>query len=222
MIKKSSILITLFLLLCSFSFSDYFSKKTYSYQNKKNNKITKTNITFSTKDDLILILKTSSKEETSIKYQKDYELLSYINKIENENTLFNLIRKNNNLICQGRIRNNKLYSSYRLGRNNWVQDFNFGFTSFLQSKKNIYKFIMINPNDFTKNEMIATKQNIETININNEKYSSQKIKVTLRGFRSHFWKAEIWFDTKTNNLLKYVSNEGPGTANIVTTLINFK
>ena len=46
--------------------------------------------------------------------------------------------------------------------------------------------------------------------INNTKDNAQHLTVTLQGFKSHFWKADIWYDLKSKDLLKYVSDEGPG------------
>lgn len=219
---KKSFLIFLFIALCSFSFTSYFTKKSYEYNNKVNNQNTKTNIILSKKDSDILISKSTEKDNTSLKYNKDYKLLNLSYKSDKKSTSYNFVNKNNLLICTGIINNKKINKSYKLSNKIWVQDFNFGLIPFLESKKKEFKFYMLNPDDFSKNNMIATKLNITNIKINNENYLAQKIKVTLKGFKSHFWKAEIYFDTKTFDLIKYVSDEGPGTPTIITTLLETK
>jgi hypothetical protein len=219
---KRLLLLFLFIGLCSFSFSDYFTKKSFVYNNKVNNQNTKSNIILSKKNENILISKSTDKDYTSLKYTKDYKLLNLSFKSENKTKTYEFINKNNLLLCSGVIDNKKINKSYKLSNKIWVQDFTFGLTPFLESNKKEFKFYMLNPDDFSKNNMIATKLDISNIKVGNKNYLAQKIKVTLRGFKSHFWKAEIYFDTKTFDLIKYTSDEGPGTSTIVTTLLEIQ
>jgi hypothetical protein len=219
---KKILLPFLFLTLSSFSFSDFFTKKSFIYNNKVNNQNTTSNILLSKKDANILITKSTDKDYTSLQYTKDYKLLNLSFKSENKAKTYEFINMNNLLVCSGVIGNKKINKSYKLSNKTWVQDFTFGLTPFLESKKKEFKFFILNPDDFSKNNMIATKLNISNIKINNKNFLAQKVNVTLRGFKSHFWKAEIYFDTKTHDLLKYISDEGPGTPTIVTTLLEIK
>ena len=59
--------------------------------------------------------------------------------------------------------------------------------------------------------MIATKDYVEDLSINGKSYKAQKLKITLQGFKKRFWKAEVWYDLQTLELLRYKANEGPGT-----------
>jgi len=53
-------------------------------------------------------------------------------------------------------------------------------------------------------------------------YRAQKVKVTLDGFYKKFWKAELWYDTKSHNLLYYKANEGPSTPYTILTIKELK
>ena len=70
--------------------------------------------------------------------------------------------------------------------------------------------------------MVAVKESNENIKINNENRPTKKVKITLQGIKKFFWSAQLWYDEKTNDLLKYVANEGPGTPTSTITLIKVK
>jgi hypothetical protein len=68
--------------------------------------------------------------------------------------------------------------------------------------------------------MVAKKQGIEKLTIKEKTYDALEVVVTLQGFKSMFWKAQVWYDVKTNDLLQYKSNEGPHTPTTTVTLIS--
>ncbi len=208
----------IFLLLCSFSVTDYFSKKTLIYIETKNNRENKIHWTIKTKDKNIIIEKTSYEGTSDFSYLPDYVLKDYTFKAAEENTHYTFTLENNTLNAQGIYRGKKMHRSFNLKNDRWIQDFNFGFHTFLDAKDREYNFIIINPSNFTINDMIAIKQNIETLKIGNTTYKTQKMIITLPGFKGHFWKAHAWFDLETKDLVKYKANEGPGTPTTVTTL----
>ncbi len=92
-----------------------------------------------------------------------------------------------------------------------MQEFVFGFKDFLVSNDREYKFEILNPQDLDMHDMIAIKEYVEELKIDNATYVAQKVKITLQGFKRRFWRAEAWYDTKTQRLLRYKANEGPGT-----------
>ncbi len=101
----------------------------------------------------------------------------------------------------------------------WVQQFGFGLMPFVKSNKKSFKFCLINTDKAELINMVAEKKEKTPLKINNQEYQSQHVKVTLTGFKSMFWSAEMWFNTKDGDLLKYVADSGPGTP---ITTITFK
>jgi len=214
---KKLYLILVFFIFCSFSLKDVFSKKEYIYKNQTGNKTFKTKWIITNKKDNFIIKKTNSIGITDMIYSMDFILqqLTYKSDIENIHYLFT--KEGNKLIAKGKYKGQSNMKTYSTASILWIQEFNYGLKQFLQSNKNELKFFIINPKNFSKNIMIATKESKQKLKVGKETYDALKLKVTLTGFKSMFWKAEIWYDLKTYNLIKYKANEGPGTPmNIIT------
>lgn len=109
--------------------------------------------------------------------------------------------------------------SHRIGNKLWIQEFNFGFQNFIRSEKKSCDFCIVYPKDLALHEMVATKEGEEEIQIAGKKYKTQKVKITLDGFKKQFWKAYAWFDKETALLVRYKANEGPRTPYTETSLI---
>ena len=110
-----------------------------------------------------------------------------------------------------------MQKTYHLGQKLWLQDFNFALKPFVESAKTTLKFNIINPDDFSLVEMIASKIDTGKLTIDGKEYQAQKINLTLPGFKSMFWSAEMWYDLQEKNMLMFKANEGPGTP--LTTII---
>ncbi len=133
---------------------------------------------------------------------------------------YTFTRSGSTLKAEGKRRGNDLKESYQIGKKNWVQEFELGLGPFLKSKKNTYKFIILNPKNFKIHDMVATKQGIETIDLEGKSVKAMKVKVTLAGFKSMFWKAQLWYDPQNLNMLIFKANEGPHTPTTTITLIS--
>ena len=70
--------------------------------------------------------------------------------------------------------------------------------------------------------MQASKEGTERVKFNEKcgKREVLKVKISLTGFKKIFWKAELWFDQETGDLLKYRANEGPNTPTSTITLFS--
>ena len=90
--------------------------------------------------------------------------------------------------------------------------------SFLKGKNRNISFHLVSPKDFDIHELVATKELDEVLEIGEKKYHTQRIKITLTGFKRSFWKAQAWFDKESHLLVRYRSNEGPGTPHTETTI----
>ncbi|NGX34179.1 MAG: hypothetical protein K1060chlam1_00529 [Candidatus Anoxychlamydiales bacterium] len=208
--KKYSLIIFLFLALSSFSITGGFSKKTFVYKTLTGKKETTTTYLIKKRKDDLLVTKTNEIEIANIIYSLKFALKEMHVKSAKEDTDYKFTIDNRKLTLIGKARGRRIKRQYTLP-DRWIQDFTFGLRPFLNSKRQRYSFVILNPNDFTTNELIASKEGIEKIKINNSTYKAQRVNVTLSGFKSMFWKADVWYDLHTFDLLKYKANEGPGT-----------
>ncbi|MEC8306597.1 MAG: hypothetical protein VXZ72_01915 [Chlamydiota bacterium] len=100
----------------------------------------------------------------------------------------------------------------------WKQSFLFSLKPFFLSAEKSHTFVIVRPTNLSLHRMIATKGDREAIFLHGKEYDSQKVKVTLTGFQSLFWQANLWFDPETGDLLCYEANEGPNTPLTIITL----
>ena len=150
-------------------------------------------------------------------FPKSYEL-----KDPSKQEELNIKREGQKLLISKKAGTDEKTKNYQMKTKNWVQDFSFGLRPFFSSSDTEWKFDIVNPKDLSLRTMVATKLEMEYKTFYGIKYRAQKVKVTLDGYLKKFWKAEIWFDTKTYNLLYYKANEGPSTPYTTITLKEIK
>ncbi|MEM8727652.1 MAG: hypothetical protein AAGE99_02950 [Chlamydiota bacterium] len=109
---------------------------------------------------------------------------------------------------------------FNLGTTLWAQEFNFSFQPFILSEDPVFTFSIIDPKKLELHDMIATKQSFEKIELYGRSQEAIKVKVTLTGFKKMFWHANLWFDPKSGDLVKYRATEGPNTPLTVMTLFS--
>jgi hypothetical protein len=154
--------------------------------------------------------------DIQLKYSPSFSLLHYIETGASVKS-FEVVRDGALLI----INNQSKTKTLKIGNLPWVQEFKFGFKPFLQNSDREFVFGIVYNKDNTLQEMVATKEKMETIVVNNQTYETQKLKITLTGFKKRFWKAEAWFDVKTQLMVQYRANEGPRTPVTEVTLMDF-
>jgi hypothetical protein len=162
-----------------------------------------------------------AKEQQSHITAKDpYQLQSIdVKKTTGDEYFFEV--KGNMIEARGTINGEKLFANHRIDKKNpWVQEFDFGLLPLLSSNKTSLNFQLINPKNFKMHKLVAKKVKEEAIKIKEILYDAVLVEITLQGFKSMFWKARIWYDKKTHDLLLYKSDEGPNTASTTVTLIS--
>jgi hypothetical protein len=156
--------------------------------------------------------------KTDLKYgQKEYKYFT-----KNGSTNYEIMKNNSNIIAKGKYDNKVMDETHNISNEIWIQQLGFGLIEFAKSSKKKLQFHVINPQDFSINKLVATKQKPSSLTINDKTYEAQKIKITLTGIGSLFWEAEIWYDTKDNIYLKYAGNKGPNTPTTTVTLQSMK
>lgn len=195
-----------------------FSKQTFIYNSETGGKSTKYVWTVLKKDNQFHITSEGSGSTVKIEALAPYQIKTFNSLTPKKDRTLDFQLNGKKLIASSKIKGEDSSKSYSISTS-WVQEFEFGLQNFLQSKDSSFEFVILNPKTLDINNMIAKKQGKETIEINKKSYDAQIVKVTLTGFKSMFWKAMIWYDISTHDLLIYKANEGPHTT---TTTVTFE
>lgn len=174
------------------------------------------------KNKLIEILGVADKKKTEILCDLDFYMTQYLTEETGKNESFKVSKLDGALMVEKSNGSSLNQKQYNIAGKNWVQDFSFGLKPFFMSSSDNYKFEIINPKDLVMRTMVASKEEIDIKTFNGVEYRARRVKVTLDGFYKKFWKAELWYDTKTYNLLYYKANEGPSTPYTILTIKELK
>ncbi len=199
---------------CVASLAHAGSIQTLTYETSLEGKSSETNWTVEETKQKIEVNGQNKVGDVKIEYSPSFALEHYL-EVKDNQTALDIFKEGCELLVKGKESLKKL----KLKQLPWVQEFKFGFQPFLQNAEKEFSFCIVYAKDHSLHDMIATKEKIETLQIGSDSYEAQKLKITLRGFKKKFWKAEAWFDVKTHLLLKYKANEGPGTPITEVTLI---
>lgn len=163
----------------------------------------------------------SKDQTTTIETTPSYELKSFSYKSKKNEDYYNFLLNDSKLKGKGQLKGETLNGEFPIdSKHPWIQEFDFSLRPFLESNKTSIQFMLVNPKTFKIHKMVAKKQGIETLSIGSKTYQAELVTITLQGFKSMFWKALIWYDAKSYDLLMYKSNEGPHTPTTTISLIS--
>ncbi len=209
-------------LVCSVCFTGYsFCDQKITYQSCCSKEVVRMDWSLEKKEDKIHLNGKRKGEEIQMEYSSDFLLLSYLEKKEPSKEL-DIVKEGPCLIIRSRDKGKEKIKSFKVGSTPWVQDWKFGLQNFLKGDRKEFSFYVVSPKDLSVYEMVATKEIEEELNLEGRKYVAQKVKITLKGFKKKFWKAQTWFDKENLLMLKYRANEGPGTPMTEITLLEEK
>ena len=98
----------------------------------------------------------------------------------------------------------------------WLQAPGFQLKSFILSDQQKLKFVLLKLPKMTPILMEIAKVNEEPLTINGKTYNTIKTKMYPASFLRLFWKAPMWFDKQTGNILRYDGFiSGPGSKKFV-------
>jgi hypothetical protein len=212
---KGKLLSFIFLIFCS---SLLMADQEFIYQAMTQGTKVKANWKIEEKENKLLVSGQNKGRNVFLECSSSYSFLSFTEKVDQDRE-FKVSREGSTLKVQFKEKGKEKTKNYDIGQTPWIQEFKFGFQPFLSSNQKEYKFYIINPKDLGLHGMVATKEQVEELTIEGKKYLTQKLKVTLQGFKKKFWRAEVWFDQETQMMVKYKANEGPGTPTTEITLL---
>lgn len=215
--RIKNFLISIFLLSSS---TQLVSAQTLVYNKVSGSGQLTTTYTVDKTTDLYNIEVVNKDQTTEIKGSIPYQLISMSFKSKKNTDYYTFTLKDSVLTADGQIKGQKLHETYKIGKTPWIQEFDFGLLPLLTSTKKSLNFELLHPKNFKIHKMVAKKQGIETITIEGKTYQAEEVHITLQGFKSMFWKAQLWYDSKTHDLLMYKANEGPHTPTTTISLIS--
>ena len=202
---------------CSF-FVQGECAQTLTYQSKTAGKVREVQWEVQDDDEQFLVSGKTLGSNVAMTLSQDFSFLEYEEQSKPRRD-FSIKRRGSTLFLKGTKLGKKIVKTYSIGQDYWVQEFNFGLRPLLNSPKKTMTFHIISPKDFAIHELVATKEGEEVIQVGESEYVTEKVKITLTGFKKRFWKGLIWFDKERNVLVRYKANEGPGTPYTETTLL---
>ncbi|PCI74966.1 hypothetical protein COB21_06160 [Candidatus Aerophobetes bacterium] len=147
---------------------------------------------------------------TNILTDKNFQTLSFQHK-SHDGYSYTLTKDGNKVHAHRHDANGSFGRTYDISSSPWVQEFDFSFRPFILSNSKRYTFQIIHPQKLSIHTLVATKIRDEQLTVHGQTYDAVRLKMTLTGIKKMFWHADLWYNRKTGNLLKYVANEGPGT-----------
>lgn len=195
-------------------------KTTYTYAKEVEGRSSETTWTLEKNGEALHIQGEGSGGSTLIVTSPQMETQSFVYKSKNEENEYSIFRDGRYLVARLNQAGEKAQKEFNLGNRTWVQEFDFSFRPFILSTADTYKFCIVHPKKLSLHNMIAAKTHYETLSLGGKTYQTVRVKVTLTGFKKMFWKADLWFERQTGDLLKYVSNEGPNTPTSIITLLS--
>jgi len=196
-------------------------KTTYVYDKNIEGRVSKTTWTVEEKDKNLHIQGLSGNGETLIITTPPLNTQSFSYQSKNKHNEYYIHREGPYLYARRIDQGSVSQKEFNIGNDFWIQEFDFSMRPFILSTADSVKFSIVHPTKLSLHHMIATKSDTtERIDVNGEAHEAIKVKITLTGFKKMFWKAELWFERNTGDLLKYMANEGPNTPISVITLFS--
>ncbi len=206
--KKALFLV--FLLSCSF-LSQLLPSTSLIYEESIGEQKLKTTYHISEKDGKRIIESDDAKESYSMTFSTNYQIEKMVYSSKENDNQYQISLQNSVVFFEGKVDGKQRAKSFPLTNRPWMQNFIFGLLPFAASNQTSYSFFIINTKDLLAYQMRAKKMEMATITVQNQPYKAQRIEIRLAGFKGLFWKAELWFDTETHQMILYQTNEGPNT-----------
>jgi|GEM_PF-687137 len=215
------------LLFFSFFLSPLFgkdkglSKTTYVYRRDIKGKCSTTTWTVEKKEKNLSIQGVSEGGNTRVTTSLPLNTRSFSYQSKTRANAYYIDRNGPCLIAK-RVENGHVtQKKFNIGNDFWIQEFDFSMRDFILSKAHSLKFYTVHPTRLSLHYMIAIKSNsIDRVKIGDRSHDALRVKITLIGIKKMMWKADLWFDPKTGDLLKYAANEGPNTPTSVISLFS--
>ena len=135
--------------------------------------------------------------------QKNNKTYRWINKHKHDNLSFTATRITTNLYIELEENDTVVTQKIHLGPYNWFQTPGFLLKPFILSQEESIQFVIIRIPALSPILMEVKKVTEEPLTLNGITYNAIKTELYPASFLKYFWKAPMWFDKATGNVLKY-------------------
>ena len=208
-------------LMILFNFNVLADGKTLIYKETTGNTMITSTWKIDSLENGYCITATNSNEFHEINCNKDYATLSW--EYTNRNLGIQILaqRIGDRILVIGEHKNKEIRQEFAIDNQPWFEFIEVSLTPFIESPDKSKEFWILQPYDLKLYKMVAMKQKIETITVNNNSIEAFNVKVTLSGFASVFWKVNYWFRKTDGVYVRYEGVKGaPGTPKTIVELIN--
>lgn len=195
-----------------------FSTQTLVYNKVTGSNHVTTTWTIDEKNNEYIIQGVNKNQVVDMRADIPYRLTHFEYQSKKNSDHYNIRLVNRKLEAKGEKKGEKISATHNIGSTPWIQDFEFGLKPFIKSKNKSINFVIVSPSNFKVHKMVARKKEMQTITVDGKERKTLYVKMTLAGFKKMFWKAQLWFDADSGDLIMYKANEGPHTPTTVITL----
>ncbi|MEM5948409.1 hypothetical protein WKV44_07610 [Spirochaetia bacterium 38H-sp] len=204
----------LFCFLINNAFSNDITSKTYVYkvENKKDNSIERTVYKVRNKNGH-LIIELESKDNTWTAIQDGMFTIAWDFNSDKAKIHLEADRKKKTLssITTDKGKNKTKEKNIDIKENiPFMNCFEFGFIPFIKNQKlDKMEFYVFRADTGELIKMVATKKDVEKINIMGKDILAIRVEITLAGWMGAFWNSTYWYDKDTGILVQFKGTLGP-------------
>lgn len=167
--------------------------------------------------DMILAYKDGSENRITTRYDSNWNLQEYDYIAPDGGHLHAVLEDRKMSVVGDPIGAPRRTKEHHLTENwPWLQQVTLGLRNFVLSTDQITYFYGMHPKDYSIMHVQAKKVGIQDVPGFGQ---LMKVEVSLAGWRSYFWKAEIWLHPETGLLHKMLASAGPFAAVTLTELV---
>jgi hypothetical protein len=122
---------------------------------------------------------------------------------------FTAVRTGASISISGRFRGDPVNKTIPIDGTDWYQASSLSLRGFAASTDREKVFWTIRSDTLTVHKIKAVKQGLETIDVNGVMKKAVRIKLSLTGLLSHFWKSDYWFSVPEGVFLQFKGPSGP-------------
>ncbi|MCF8068666.1 MAG: hypothetical protein K9L30_08790 [Desulfobacterales bacterium] len=173
------------------------------------------------KTDQLVVLWEEPAEKTITTNNFSLETLHWEISNPENNTNASIRREGNILYVTGTLNGNPIDKKKEIDGSPWYQSTAVSLRPFIVSDQENLDFWSVREETLGIHKIRVTKLSEEILSINGEKIPVQKVKISLTGILSAFWKSHIWYRQSDGVFVRFEGPSGPpGSPHMIVELIS--
>ncbi|MCJ7812365.1 hypothetical protein MUP95_03475, partial [bacterium] len=134
---------------------------------------------------------------------QDYDLITWKYSNSTNSTKIEGKNESNILVFSGKLKGEVINKRVEIDSDPWYQDIMVPLSYVSKTEKEEIAFWLVNADDLKAYKMIATREGIEQIIVNDASVQSINYHISVSGFPSFIWKLETWFRENDSVFVKF-------------------